>query len=192
MRTSRREIMHLQMIEFSELRVTLGLAAAFCVLFGTSGCGGRSVSVVGTRTKGGLASSAWPKFRGNAMNTGLGTGTGADGTVKWSVPTSNNLTWSSPAIGTYGTIYIGSGDGGIYAVSSDGIPKWTYRTGASIQASPAIGADGTVYVGSLDNKVHAVNPNGSLYAIGRSSGTDVQIGQSSKGSTVRHNKPRDF
>jgi len=74
--------------------------------------------------------------------------------------------YSSPAIGTDGTVYIGSDDAKLYALNPDGTLKWTYTTGGSIgYSSPAIGEDGTVYVGSQDTKLYAIRPDGSLNGI---------------------------
>jgi outer membrane protein assembly factor BamB len=69
---------------------------------------------------------------------------------------------SSPAIATDGTIYIGSGNGALYAINPDGTLKWKYETGGALPASPAIGSDGTVYIGSMDRQFYAINPDGTL------------------------------
>ena len=64
---------------------------------------------------------------------------------------------NSPSIGPYGTIYIGSDDGTLYAINPNtGDKKWTYNIGNSLFGSPSIASDGTIYV---------VNNNGNLYAI---------------------------
>ena len=68
--------------------------------------------------------------------------------------------YSSPAIGSDGTLYVGSMDGRLYAVNPDGTQKWVFTTGDIIYSSPAISSDGTIYVGSDDNKLYAVNPDG--------------------------------
>jgi outer membrane protein assembly factor BamB len=81
--------------------------------------------------------------------------------IKWTYSTGGKVR-SSPAIGTDGTIYVGSYDGKLYAINPKGSLKWSYNTGSYISSSPAIGADGTIYVGSSDNKLYAVNPDGSL------------------------------
>jgi outer membrane protein assembly factor BamB len=86
---------------------------------------------------------------------------GKTGTLRWSYATSG-LIHSSPAINFNGTIYIGSGEGKLYAINPDGTLKWAYITGGGIFSSPAIGSDGTIYFGSLDKKVYALNPNGTL------------------------------
>ena len=64
---------------------------------------------------------------------------------------------SSPAIGSDGTVYVGSTDQKLYALSSKtGVKLWEFETGHWVQTSPAIGSDGTVYVGSRDKKLYAI------------------------------------
>ncbi len=58
---------------------------------------------------------------------------------------------SSPAIGADETIYVGSEDGRLYAVGSNGITSWSVDLGVSVFSSPAIGADGAIYVGTDDS-----------------------------------------
>jgi len=84
-----------------------------------------------------------------------------NGTIAWSYRT-GGLVWSSPAIGSDGTVYVGSYDDKLYAINKNGALKWTYVTGGDIYSSPAIGADGTIYVGSNDGKIYAINPDGTL------------------------------
>jgi|WetSurMetagenome_2_1015567.scaffolds.fasta_scaffold26156_2 outer membrane protein assembly factor BamB len=75
---------------------------------------------------------------------------------------SNPYMISSPAIGSDGTIYVGSSDNSLYAVNADGSIKWSYPTGFEIQSSPAVASDGTIYVGSSDHYLYAFNPDGTL------------------------------
>ena len=82
------------------------------------------------------------------------------GTQKWAFETGDNVS-SSPAIGSDGTIYVGSWDKKLYALNPDGTEKWAFETGNSVGSSPAIGSDGTIYVGSEDNKLYALNPDGT-------------------------------
>ena len=91
-----------------------------------------------------------------------------DGSLMWRTNTTGGLN-SSPAIGTDGTIYVGSTYdrlGGttiteFYALNPDGTEKWSFPTQGAIISSPAIGADGIIYVGSSDNNLYAVNPDGT-------------------------------
>jgi outer membrane protein assembly factor BamB len=75
---------------------------------------------------------------------------------------SNPSMISSPAIGTDGTIYVGSSDNSLYAVNTEGSIKWSYPTGSSVESSPAVAPDGTLYFGSNDRYVYAVNVDGTL------------------------------
>jgi outer membrane protein assembly factor BamB len=109
-----------------------------------------------------LAPSAWPMFRGNLRHTGQTRVNGpASNNIRW-VYTATNFLSSSPAIGTDGTIYIGSWDNNLYAVNPNGTLKWTFPTGSYISSSPAIDSNGIIYIGSWDHNVYAVNPNGTL------------------------------
>ena len=67
---------------------------------------------------------------------------------------------SSPAIGSDGTIYVGSWDKKLYAINGkNGVKLWEFETGDKVTSSPAIGSDGTVYVGSFDKKLYAIKTN---------------------------------
>ena len=64
---------------------------------------------------------------------------------------------SSPAIGSDGTVYVGSWDKKLYAINGKrGVKLWEFETGDRVHSSPAIGSDGTVYVGSNDKKLYAI------------------------------------
>jgi hypothetical protein len=64
----------------------------------------------------------------------------------------------SPAIGSDGTVYVGSLDNKLYAINGKtGVKLWEFETGNSVSSSPAIGSDGTVYVGSGDKKLYALS-----------------------------------
>jgi len=63
---------------------------------------------------------------------------------------------SSPAIGSDGTVYVGSWDNKLYAINGkSGVKLWEFETGGKVRSSPAIGSDGTVYGGSYDQKRQA-------------------------------------
>ena len=82
--------------------------------------------------------------------------TGCDVTVLWEFETGGDV--SSPAIGSDGTVYVGSYDNKLYALSGkSGDKLWEFKTGSVVDSSPAIGPDGTVYVGSYDNKLYALS-----------------------------------
>ncbi|MEN3041771.1 MAG: PQQ-binding-like beta-propeller repeat protein, partial [Fervidobacterium sp.] len=85
---------------------------------------------------------------------------------------------SSPAIGSDGTIYVGSSDyyfseySYLHAINPDGTLKWKYQTGGLISSSPAIGSDGTIYFGNgtiIRVGSRYESGSGKLYAIQSSS-----------------------
>jgi len=64
---------------------------------------------------------------------------------------------SSPAIGSDGTVYVGSKDKKLYAINGkSGVKLWEFETEGWVWSSPTIGSDGTVYVGSVDKKLYAI------------------------------------
>jgi len=55
-----------------------------------------------------------------------------------------------------GVVYVGSGNGNIYAIDAvTGTLKWNYATGNSVFSSPAV-SNGVVYVGSGDGYLYAI------------------------------------
>lgn len=82
-----------------------------------------------------------------------------DGSFKWQI---NVISYfSQPALGTDGTIYLGTNEQGLLAINPDGTVKWTYRSDLAF-VTPTIGGDGTIYVPALDTVLHAVDPNGTV------------------------------
>ena len=97
-----------------------------------------------------------------------------DGSQKW-VFTAAAMR-SSPAVGSDGTIYVGSEDQNLYAINPDGSEKWAFGMGGRVLSSPALGADGTIYVGSYDNdNLFAINPNGTQKWAFRTSAQVVSV-----------------
>jgi len=107
-----------------------------------------------------LADTPWPIFHHDLQHTGRSPYHGANsGDEKWAFRTGSHYLESSPAIGSDGTIYVGSEDGKLYAIYPEhGTEKWHFDTGRSVVSSPAIGSDGTIYVGSCNNKLYAIYP----------------------------------
>jgi outer membrane protein assembly factor BamB len=63
---------------------------------------------------------------------------------------------SSPTV-VQDTVYIGSGDGNVYALdSATGALRWKFQTGNVVHASPAV-ANGTLYIGSWDSYFYALD-----------------------------------
>lgn len=79
----------------------------------------------------------------------------------WSLPIGGGSE-SSPALSPDGTLYFGSWDNHLYAVSTNRYIKWAFPVGLDIKSSPAIADDGTIYFGCRDRKFYAVTPEGKL------------------------------
>ncbi|MBU1626650.1 PQQ-binding-like beta-propeller repeat protein, partial [bacterium] len=80
--------------------------------------------------------------------------------IFWKFKTGFHI-YSSPCIGTDGTIYIGSNDDYLYAINADGSMKWRFKADDDVLSSPEIGSDGTVYFGCDDHYIYALNPKGA-------------------------------
>jgi outer membrane protein assembly factor BamB len=73
-----------------------------------------------------------------------------------SMPDPFDFYLSSPTIDA-DTVYIGSGDGNIYALdAASGALRWKFRTSNVVHASPAVAND-TVYIGSWDSYFYAID-----------------------------------
>ncbi len=71
---------------------------------------------------------------------------------------------SSPAVGSDGTIYIGSTNTLVYAVTNEGThgtQLWQFKTTGAIESSPLVGSDGSVYVGSDDGYLYKIRSGGA-------------------------------
>jgi outer membrane protein assembly factor BamB len=140
-----------------------------------------TITVIGVME--GLANSPWPMGLHDLQHTGRS---------QYNGPSSPVLQWRytaggavmGPSIGSDGTIYVGSWDNKLHAITSGGDFKWSFTTGNWVQSYPAIAADGTVIFGSLDGKLYAVNKNGSLkrtYTTGGIVNTSPAIGRDGQG-----------
>ena len=112
---------------------------------------------------GGLAKSSWPKWGGDAANSGRGGGSGAVGTLAWEFgalasPSKNIVLSNPPSIGADGTLfqsYLDNTTGEFRIARLDGT-KGSLKQDLPLPASnyfklgqPTLGADGTLYVGVI-------------------------------------------
>lgn len=104
----------------------------------------------------------------------------------WELALGVPVSYSSPAVGSDGTIFVGAGGvphpisgslqgtGKLFAVHPDGTTKWEFKIGNYGESSPAIAPDGTVYIGTgytsfiesgkqgVMGRVFAIRPDGSM------------------------------
>jgi outer membrane protein assembly factor BamB len=86
------------------------------------------------------AASPWPEMRHDSRNTGNSPIVARyHGDRPWAFQTARGV-FSTPVIGGDGTIYIGSGDGYMYALRSDGRLRWKLGAGGLIDAAGALSA----------------------------------------------------
>ena len=86
---------------------------------------------------------------------------------------------ASPALGSDGTIYVGTANDTLHAFNPNGTLKWQSRIEGGTQTTPAIGSDGTIYIGTDDGYFYAINPDGSLKwrcQVGKKIGSSPAIG----------------
>lgn len=73
--------------------------------------------------------SAWPMFGGSPSNDGRTrfAERKASDDLNWNFTTRDKID-SSPALGPEGNIYVGSGDGRLYSINSEGEKNWSFHT----------------------------------------------------------------
>ena len=97
-----------------------------------------------------------------------------DGSEKWRfyVKWGNDF-WSSPTIGSDGTIFIGSArsqedkdyEGGLHAINPDGTEKWLFSDDSGVTSTAAIGSDGHIYFGGNIAHPSGQGNLGIIYAL---------------------------
>jgi len=114
-----------------------------------------SLALFGTTTSVGYQSGAI-LFRADAAHHGVYESASPTlTTVKWRFHTRGRI-FSSPAVHG-GAVFVGSGDGRLYAVrAADGSELWHFATKGAVNSSPAVWS-GTVFFSSVDGNVYAVN-----------------------------------
>lgn len=83
----------------------------------------------------------------------------SNGVKRWDFATGDIV--SSPAIGSDGTIYVGSKDGKLYAIDQKGKKKWEIVLDVGYNNLPVIGSDGIIYVGSASGRLYAIHSDGT-------------------------------
>jgi uncharacterized repeat protein (TIGR01451 family) len=106
----------------------------------------------------GPGSTPHSMFRNVVSRTGVSVFAGPILTdAKWATLSGERIE-ASPSIASDGTVYIGSYDGGLYALSPiDGSPFWISPLAGPVHSSVAIASNGTIYVGA-GSYVYAINP----------------------------------
>ncbi|HML03696.1 MAG TPA: PQQ-binding-like beta-propeller repeat protein [Candidatus Bathyarchaeia archaeon] len=153
--------------KFSSLLV-LSLLVSMCTV-----CFNFRPAKAGTSSQSGLVQAAntdwWSMFHHDPAHSGYSTSRATyTNQTLWTYMTGGGV-YTSPAV-AYGTVFVGSYDGNIYALNaSTGAFMWRYTTDGG-PADPAV-SDGVVFVGSGEGYVYALNAStGSLIWIFATSG----------------------
>src|SRR6476469_288085 len=96
-------------------------------------------------------------FRGNATHTGVYSASPGQSLagLQWRFMTEGDVVSSPTVLGQ--TVYVGSGDGRLYALDrTTGMRKWAFDASNPIPSSPAVGG-GAVYFGTRDGEFFAVD-----------------------------------
>ncbi|WP_251344359.1 PQQ-binding-like beta-propeller repeat protein [Haloplanus halophilus] len=135
---------------------------------GVMGVGGTLLSETGRPARA-QSGEAWRQFGYDDANTGHAPdNTGPTDGVgpRWTFETGGQVS-SSPAV-VDGTVYVGSNDRNVYALSAaDGTERWRFETDGWVRGGPTV-VDDTVYVGNL---------SGSVYALSASDGTERWVAE---------------
>src|SRR2546423_9886791 len=127
------------------------LAAMATILVATAGA---SDSRDGSKAAAGDAAD-WMMFRGNPALTGVAAGNLPDKlSLLWSFKTGGPVKSSAAVVG--GRVFIGSGDGLVYALElASGKKVWTAKAGGPVDSSPLV-LEGKVFFGSTDASLYAI------------------------------------
>jgi outer membrane protein assembly factor BamB len=140
------------------LAVTAGMAAI------PRASGGAAVAVRASGTS---------MFRGGPARTGAYEAASGRALVglQWRVRTDGDVI-SSPTV-EGGTVYVGSGDGRLYAIDlTRGTVRWRFDAGSPIPSSPAVGG-GAVYAATRDGHVVAVDAETGALRWRKATGPDL-------------------
>jgi outer membrane protein assembly factor BamB len=83
-----------------------------------------------------------------------------NGTLKWVEELDDSVAVYQPALGSDGTVYIGTYEH-FYALNPNGTKKWTFPVTGRFLSDPIIGLDGTIYV-ETTTTLYVINPNGTI------------------------------
>lgn len=132
--------------------------APAAILLGALVIGGLALLAVLRRER---SEAPWPSLRG-PQPTGQSRFSGPQRpTAKWKLQTGADI-WSTPVVSADGSIYLGSNDGRLYAISPRGEVKWKVALGRQVKTTPALSADGTIYAGGDDGSLYALSPDGKV------------------------------
>lgn len=86
-----------------------------------------------------------------------------DGSKRWEWSGASQSDFDGgPVVGRDGTVFLGSDDRRLYALTPQGQVRFAFVAGGAIHAPPSLGPDGSVYFGAYDGAMYALRPDGTL------------------------------
>jgi outer membrane protein assembly factor BamB len=96
----------------------------------------------------GCKEDKWTEFHGNSANDGYANVHSNAADINDWAAFVGSVYYSSPAVADDGTIYVGTTDGNLVAVNSNGSVKWYDHLVGSL-SSPTLGKDGNIYISNI-------------------------------------------
>lgn len=105
-------------------------------------------TITAAETSIGLASGPWPKYHGDALNSGASDASGATGQIRWALQIMAGSLDAPPIVGADGTVYVTARNRLVAINGSTGAKRWEYAPDGvyGMQAAPTLGSNGLVYV----------------------------------------------
>lgn len=104
---------------------------------------------------------AWPMFHRGAEHAGrVGVAGPGSPKVAWSYEAKKAIE-SSAAIANDGSVFVGSRDRRLYALSRTGQLLWSFQTGGAVESTPALRYLTAIYVTSRDGKLYQLSWGGT-------------------------------
>jgi outer membrane protein assembly factor BamB len=96
----------------------------------------------------------WPMSGGNPQHSGLSPREGpGEPSLRWVFNSGDSFGASAPVVADDGSIYIGSLQGRVHSVRSNGFSRWAAQLGGGIAGTIAVALDGALLVPSVDGKL---------------------------------------
>ena len=113
-----------------------------------------------TAIPGWAAASGWPRHQADARHSGYRAAVSVRDVERWRAEVPGVPT--SPVVGVWGEVYVGTSEGEVYALDRDGEPVWSVDLQAPIDHPPALGSAGRVYVVSADGTLWTLDHAGEV------------------------------
>lgn len=95
----------------------------------------------------------------------------ANGQVRWKYDAGTTMSWSYPAVGADGVIYVGTADdlpghptAALHAINPNGTKRWSHAFTENVNGSPTIDRDGMILITVDDGYIYVLKPDGTVRA----------------------------